>query len=444
MGGDFVHRLRLCELLDRDLDRPATLISAPAGFGKTTLLGDWLDHCGRPNTWLSLDERDGDATIFLSYVVAAVRKVFPVACTETLALLRSPVVPPPGTLAATAAADLDRLADDPSLPPGWRFILVLDDYHLVRGQAAEFLLNEIVRHRPRAMHLVVSTRHEPFFPLRVLLRPDELTVLGVDELRFTTGEAAAFVQQALSKPLTEQALAELVERSEGWGAGLRLAALSLSTGGDFEGQAFASDDRLALDYILKEVLDRVPHGARAFLIKTAILDRLCPLLCDAVTGSSERGSDGRRALDWLARENIFTFSLDGSGTWYRYHHLFKKLLTNRLEREATPQEIAELHRRASAWFDKHGLIEEALQHALAAGDESAAARIVEEHRQDMMNKGDWRRLEHWLNLMGPRLIATRPELLLAEAWTLVNQWRHESLPQYLERIDALMERRPFL
>jgi LuxR family transcriptional regulator, maltose regulon positive regulatory protein len=224
--GDLIPRARVRLMLDSQLDRTVTLVCAPAGFGKTTLLSDWLESSPNPNAWLSLDEHDSDLGRFLSYFIAAVRTSFPSACGETLALLHAPVLPPPGPLVTVLVNDLDALAEDPRLPAGQRFVLVLDDYQLVSEPGVHTLLSELLRHPPRALHLVLSARQDPPFPLHALRARGELGEIRTQDLRFTPEEIAAFMEQALGSPLDRDALAALVERTEGWATGLRLAALS--------------------------------------------------------------------------------------------------------------------------------------------------------------------------------------------------------------------------
>jgi LuxR family transcriptional regulator, maltose regulon positive regulatory protein len=449
-AGDLIHRPRVCEILNRHLDRAVTSVCAPAGFGKTTLLVDWLEGCPSPSAWLSLDEGDSDLCIFVTYFVAAIRTLFPSACAETLALLQAPAAPTLSPVLTALVNDLDRLADDAASPAeralatGERFILVLDDYHLVREPAIHALLSELLRHPPRSMHLVVSARQDPPFPLHTLRARRELGEIRMQELRFTPEETAAFMEQALGAPLDQGPLATLVERTEGWATGLRLAALSLSTGGNVAhpGSELMVDNRFVLDYLMKEVLTRVPLATQDFLLKTSILDRMCGPLCDTVVGSAGSTWDGRAYLEWLAAENLFTFSLDAQGTWYRYHHLFQALLRSHLERQHSAEEIAELRARAGAWFAQNGLIEEAIEHALAAGDEMAAVQLVEAYRHKAMNQERWRQLERLLNLMPRRLIDARPELLVLEAWTLHGRFCLSDLPACLDRATMAIEQTP--
>ncbi len=443
-SGDLVRRPRVCEILNRNLDRTVTLVCAPAGFGKTTLLSDWLADDPAPSAWLSLDQYDGDLDRFLTYFVVAVRSVFPSSCADTLALLRAPLAPPLLVLATTLVNDLDRLADDGKLAPGKRFVLVLDDYHLVRGKEVPNLIGALLQHPPRSLHLVISTRVDPPFSLHTLRARGELGEVRAQELRFTLEEIAAFMEQALGSRPDIATLSTLADRSEGWATGLRLAALTLTARGEVPDAApeAAADNRYVLEYLLNEVLAIIPIATQDFLLKTAILDRLSGPLCDAVADRPGPDWDGRGYLEWLAGKNLFTFVLDGQGNWYRYHHLFRTLLQRRLERQFTKEDIVELHRRASVWYAQNGFIEESLHHALLAADDLAVIRLVEGHRHAAMNQEEWRRLEHWLSLIPRALIDSRPELLLTEAWLLQKRWQYGDLPHCLARIAALLTEIP--
>ncbi len=437
--GELLHRSRLLDALDRYADRSVTLVCAPAGFGKTTILTDWLERCPGPSAWLSLDKTDGDPAVFLAYFIAAIRTLFPTACAETFSQIHAPVLPPVPSLAMTLTNDLDLLAEEPRLASGQRFVLVLDDYHLVHAQAVHTLLRELLRHPPRTMHLILSARQDPPFLEHSLRARGDFSEIRVAELRFTRDEAVSFMQHALDAPIEAGALAAVIEATEGWGTGLRLTALTLRAGGDVRTFEGASYNRYTSEYLLAEVLSRVPEATQEFLLKTSILDRLNGSLCDTVAPPADPAWDGRSYLDWLARENVFTFSLDPQGNWFRYHHLFQKLLYAQLERRCGKEEVAGLHARAAGWFARQGLVQEALEHALAAGDESLAVQLVEEHRHEAMNQEHWRQLEQWLAMVPRRLVDERPELLVLEAWVLQNHWRFGDLPGRLDRIEALLQ-----
>jgi ATP/maltotriose-dependent transcriptional regulator MalT len=439
-----VRRARVRERLNSGLDRPLTLVCAPAGYGKTTLLSDWLADTDHPYAWLSLDESDSDLAVFLGYLAAAIRTVYPGGCARTLDLLRAPEMPPPDLLVTALANDLDALSREPGPADGRCFILVLDDYHLMHSEAVHALLTNLLQHPPRSVHLILSARQEPPLPLNVLRARGELGEIRVQELRFTPGEVAAFMHQATEWPLDEQAIAILAERTEGWAAGLRLAALTLSTGTDVHGRLveLPADNRFVMDYLMGEVLSHIPAATQEFLLKTSILDRLSGPLCDAITGTVKAQWNGRAFLEWLAQENLFTWSVDPHQQWYRYHHLFQRLLRSRLEQQHSPEEIAELHARAGAWFASNGFIDEAIKHALAAGDLTKAARLVEAHRHEAMNREQWLDLQRWLERLPRQTVDERPELVLAEAWLFHHR---AALPDVLPRLDrasALLQQTP--
>jgi LuxR family maltose regulon positive regulatory protein len=444
IAGDVVRRARARERLERNLDRPLTLVCAPAGYGKTTLLSVWLADSGYPHAWLSLDEGDGDPAVFLSYFAAAIRTAYPKACARTLDLLREPELPPPGLLVTALANDLDALPCDPASAYGRRFILVLDDYHLVHNEAVHALLADLLRHPPRTLHLILSTRQDPPLPLNVLRARGGLGEIRAQELRFTPEEVAAFMHQAIESWLDEQDIAILAERTEGWPAGLRLVALTLITSDDIPLRLaeLPADNRYVMDYLMGEVLSHVPAATHDFLLKTSILDRLSGPLCDAVTGIVETQWDGRAFLEWLAQQNLFTWSVDPHQQWYRYHRLFRRLLQSRLEQQHSPEEIAELHTRASAWFAGNGFIAEAIEHALAAGDATEAVRLVEAHRHETMNQERWGDLRGWLSRLPRPVVDERPELVMAQAWLLHHRGSLADIAPRLARAGALLQQTP--
>lgn len=441
VGGPLIHRPRLLDLLERGCDRPVTLVSAAAGSGKTTLLSDWLTTSSCPHAWLSLDEGDSDLASFLSYFVAALRVVVPGACEATLALLQAAELPPMRVLASTLSNDLDSLRDHPALAGGKRVVLVLDDYHLISGQAVNGLLSDLLRHPPQTVHLILSTRSDPALPLTSLRARGQVVEIRRQDLRFTPEEARDYLQQATQQILSDDDLTALTEKTEGWITGLYLTVLSLRHVADTSEfvSSLRSSERLALDYLLDEVLSRQPQQIQEFLLKTSVLDHFCGPLCDAVTGEGDAGRDGQATLEWLEQANLFVVALDTQRQWYRYHHLFQQLLRNRLAQQAGPGAVTDLHRRASAWYSSHGFVKDALTHALAAGDEAAAVQIVDAHRHRAMNAEQWQRLEGWLRLLPRRLVDERPELLLLEAWILQKQWRFGDLPPYLARIESRMQ-----
>jgi LuxR family transcriptional regulator, maltose regulon positive regulatory protein len=335
-----VLRTRLTERLDEGLDRRLTLICVPAGFGKTTLLSEWLAAQPRPAAWLSLDEGDGDPTRFLAYLVAALRTVAADIGEGVLGVLQSPQPPP-------TEAILTALLNEIATVPG-DLVLIFDDYHVIDARPIDDALAFLLDHLPPRMHLVIATREDPQLPLPRLRARGRLTELRTAELRFTPSEAAEFLNQVMGFDLSAEEITALETRTEGWIAGLQLAALSMRGREDVAGfiRAFAGDNRYIVDYLIEEVLQRQPEHVRSFLLQTSILDRLGGPLCDAVTGRA----DGGVMLEALERSNLFVVPLDDKRRWYRYHHLFADVLKAR-SMEEQPDLVPTLHRRASEWYE---------------------------------------------------------------------------------------------
>jgi LuxR family transcriptional regulator, maltose regulon positive regulatory protein len=404
-----VPRSRLIARLNEGLHRKLTLISAPAGFGKTSLVSEWVAGCGRPSAWLSLDAGDSDPARFLAYLVTALRTVAPSIGEGLLEVLQSPQPPPPE---AILTALLNEAASIPD-----RFLLVLDDYHLLDARPIDEALAFLVEHLPPQLHLVIVTREDPPLPLARLRARGHLSELRAADLRFTPAEAAGFLQEVMGLPLSASDIATLQDRTEGWIAGLQLAALSMQGHQDISGfiRAFAGDHRYILDYLVEEVLQRQPDPVRSFLLQTSILDRLSSSLCDAVTGEER----GQAHLEALHRGNFFVVPLDDRRQWYRYHHLFADVLAAQLRAEQ-PDLVATLHRRASVWFEQHGLADDAIRHALAAEDFARAANLVElawtaarRSRQDAT-------LRVWLQALPDEVLDRRPVLGVAYAHVLLS------------------------
>lgn len=402
--GGLVRRARLAERLAGGALPAVVLVSAPAGFGKTTLLTEWLAGGGartRPTAWLSLDRRDGDPAVFWSYVVAAVRKVAADVGTDALSTLQST---PAGleSVVTSLLNDLDGLADD--------VVLVLDDYHLVESLEVQESMLFLVEHLPERLHLVVASRADPPWPLAGLRARGELLEVRAADLRFTSQETAAYLNGAMGLDLTAADVAALEARTEGWIAALQLAALSLRGRDDPAGfiAEFAGDDRFVVDYLVDEVLDRQTDDVRTFLLETSILNRLTAPLCAAVTGRS----DARAILEALERANLFLVALDDRRQWYRYHHLFGDVVRARLADEE-PERVAVLHRRASDWFDADGDRAEAVRHALAAEDFAKAAELIELGIPDLRQARQDATQQAWLAALPRRVFANRPVLSLA-------------------------------
>jgi len=434
---DFVPRPQLIQLLDRIHLRPLTVLSAPAGYGKTTLLSSWLEDCGCHNAWLSLDETDNDLAAFLTGFVAAIRTLFPQVGEKILALLDSAALSPFATIASYLFFELDQIEPD--------FIVVLDDYHAITDQNIHALLTGLLRHPHRTMHLVISSRHDPPLPLTTYRARNLLTEIRTQDLRFSTQEISAFAQRALGLPLDDRAITILEEKTEGWPAGLRLASLSLRHSQDLVNSLanLQGDNRYIMEYLVTEVLSRLEPATQEFLLKTSILDRLCGPLCEAVTGLDDLQHNGQATLEWMEDANLFTVPLDEHHWWYRYHNLFQDLLHNRLIRQYNPDQIAALHSRASRWFAENGLIREAIDHALASGDSKAAVQLVAQHRHELMNMEQWQRLARWLRMFPPPTIEEYPDLLLIEAWlSHVRRFDLHKASRILDQAENLLSRDP--
>jgi LuxR family maltose regulon positive regulatory protein len=444
VGGDVVRRARVQERLEQSLDGPLTLVCAPAGYGKTTLLSDWLASDGRTYAWLSLDESDSDLAVFLSYLLAAVRTPYPGACTRTLNLLEAPELPPAPSLVTALANDLEALPCEPRLAGGRCLILVLDDYHHIRNEAVHALLADLLHHPPRTVHLILSTRQDPPLPLHLLRARAEVGEIRIQDLRFTPEETAAFMRHAVETPLDEQAIAVLTKRTEGWATGLRLAALALVTSDDIPRHVaeLPADNRYVMDYLVDEVFSHIPASTQEFLLKTSILDRLCGPLCDEVAERAGTSWNGQAYLEWLAERNLFTWSVDPRRRWYRYHHLLQRLLQSRLARQYSPEAIAALHARASAWYADNHFVDEAIEHALAAGDFDAAAEVVQAHRHEAMDQERWLDLHRWLGLLPHEVVDERPELVIAQAWLLHHRASLDEIVLRLARAELLMQQVP--
>ena len=397
-----VSRARLVERLDRGTASRLTLVSAPAGFGKTTLLAEWLASAAagdRAVAWLSLGEADNQPGIFWTYVIAALQTVQPGLGAGAMALLQSPRPPPAETLLTALLNEAGSMPDD--------LVLVLDDYHVIEAPAIHEGIAFFIEHLPRQLHLVLASRADPPLPLARLRARGELTEVRAADLRFTPDEAAAFLNEAMGLALSSQDVMALDARTEGWIAALQLAALSMQGRDDVAAfiASFSGDDRYVVDYLVEEVLERQPDDVRGFLLQTSILERLSGPLCDVVTG----GQRGNATLERLERGNLFVVPLDDRRQWYRYHHLFADVLQAHL-REEQHDELPALHGRASAWFEHHALPSDAIRHALAADDPVRAVGLVELEAQQIVRAHQPDRLIEWLNPIPDNLIRSMPVL----------------------------------
>lgn len=421
---EIVLRPRLTEQLNAGAHHKLTLISAPAGFGKTTLASEWVARQGRPVAWLSLAEEESDLVRFLTYLIAALQTI-----TGEIGATVMPVLQPSQPLPTEAI--LTALVNDISAIPD-DFVLVLDDYHLVENPQVDKALAFLLEHSPPQMHLLITTREDPNLPLARLRVRAQLSELRVAELRFTPSEAAEFLNQVMGLTLSAGEVAALDSRTEGWIAGLQLAALSMKGNRDVTGfiQAFTGDHRYIVDYLVEEVLKRVPDAIRTFLLQTSILDRLNGPLCDAITGQP----DSKAQLAALQRGNFFLISLDDRRYWYRYHPLFADVLRAHLMSEQ-PDQLPVLHRRASEWYEQEDSAPEAIRHALAAPDFERAAVLIEkalpatrQTRQEAMMLG-------WFQALPAELFRQRPVLTIHYVGTLLQNGQMEGVEARLWDVE---------
>jgi LuxR family maltose regulon positive regulatory protein len=431
---EWVSRPRLLGRLDAGLSRKLTLVSAPAGFGKTTLLSEWVYCRGGAippsqkseiiSAWLSLDEEDNDPTRFLAYLIAALQTIPSLNATEcgadALAMLQSPQPPPTVAVLTSLLNDIAALSSNDRALKGRSFALVLDDYHLVKSRQIHDTLAYMLDHLPPQMHLVIATREDPLLPLARLRVGGEMTEIRASDLRFTPDETTVFLNQAMQLGLPPDEVNALETRTEGWIAGLHLAALSLQGRSDRAAfiRAFAGDDRHVMDYLVNEVLARQSEAVQRFLLHTAILERLSGPLCDAVAGSEDVPGTSQAILEYLEQANLFVVPLDNRREWYRYHHMFADLLRSRLHRAVGSHGLAALHVQASMWYERSGLVAEAIHHALAARDYERAVRLVEGCAMQMFMRSELATILRWVEALPAGLVRTRPWLCICAAWSL--------------------------
>jgi LuxR family transcriptional regulator, maltose regulon positive regulatory protein len=419
----FVPRPRLAQALSDGLARGRMLVCAPAGSGKTALLADWARGGGWPVAWLGLDGGDSDPARFWRYAVAALDRARPG--------LAGRVGPPPsGSVEGLVTALVNELAADPGPD---EVLLILDDYHLIDSGPVHESVAFVLENLPPGLAVVMSGRADPPLPLARLRARGQLAELRAADLRFTDQEAAALLGEAAGPGLPGAAVAALVARTEGWAAGLQLAGLSLRGQANPAGfvAAFSGSHRFVLDYLADEVLDSQPGPVRTFLLETSVLERLTGELCDAVTG---RAGSQAMLID-IERAGLFLVPLDEVRGWWRYHHLFADLLRARLQAEQPGRAMA-LHRAAAAWSEEHDLADDAVRHALGAGDTEWAARLVERHVETLLGRSEGVTLRRWLSALPAQAVRDRPRLRLAQAYSAAQGFQLEALEALLDDAEC--------
>ena len=446
-----VPRVRLIERLNEGVRRKLTLISAPAGFGKTTLVSEWIADCRLLNAdwkrdqtaslphskisnlkfaWQSLDAGDNDPARFLTYLVAALQTVVSNAGAGVMAALQSPQPPPVEALLTVLLNEIAAISE--------HVVLVLYDYHALDSQPIDQALTFLLDHLPAQMQLVITTREDPSLPLARLRARGQLTELRAADLRFTPDEVAEFLNHTMSLGLSAADVAALEARTEGWIAGLQLAALSLQGRSDtasFIG-SFTGSHRFVLDYLVEEVWRRQTVEVQAFLLRTSILNRLCGPLCEAVLLTAS--GSGQDTLEYLERANLFIVPLDNDRQWYRYHHLFSELLRQRLAHNLTPEEVAALHIRASQWLEEHGLLLEAFQHAAAANDLDRAVRLIEHKAMPTHSRSTMNVILEWLASQPKAVLDSRPALWVKRATLTLVTGQTTGVEENLQAAEAAL------
>lgn len=438
VSGDHVHRQRLTQLLEKSRQLPLQTVIAPAGYGKSELVCYWLKDHPWPNAWISLDADDNDLHRFLTYIIYAVRMLFPQAMSEFFKFLNTTTLPPLQVLAGRLINELNLIDQD--------FILVLDNFHLIRGKKIHDLMVEVLRHPPKPLHLILISRSDPFLPLAKFRAQGQLEELRLQDLRFTETETQRFLEKNTELPLEKEMIAQLTLRTEGWITALRLANLSIRHRHDFNTilSELNGSPEYVMEYLFHEVFSSQPKQIQDCLLKTAILDRFCAPLCDALLGmgavETRRDElDSQTFIQRLKQDNMFIFNLDTQNHWFRYHQLFQQLLQHHLRQRKTPAQIAALHAQAADWFAHEGLPDEAITHALAAGDAAAAAGIIEQNRHAVLDKDQWHTLEKWLDRLPHDMLQERPGLLLGQAWIWLTRAQVGELPPILQRVKSLVD-----
>jgi len=433
LRSDLVPRKRLVERLNEGLlgeegfARKLTLISAPAGFGKTTLVSEWLRGSGHPTAWLSLDESDNDPARFLAYLIAAIRQIQADFGSVTWTILQLPQPPPQNVILTSLINELSALPNP--------FILALDDYHAIHTLPIHQQLTFILDNQPANLHLVMLSREDPLLPIPRLRARGQLLEIRQDDLRFTHNETAELLQRGSGLSLESEDVTALEHRAEGWAAGLQLMALSLRGCDDLQAfiRTFTGSHRYILDYLTEEVFVRQPLQIQEFLLQTSILKQLYGPLCDAVTGSTGSAS----VLANLEVANLFIIPLDDHRDWYRFHHLFAELLRHRLRQSDFPE--ADLHRRASQWYEAQGYLQYAIEHSLAAQDWEDAARLIGALNEDLLKSGEVVTLLNWFEKIPLEITCSNPDLCMAYAWAALLASQFDIAESLLEYAEGLAE-----
>jgi LuxR family maltose regulon positive regulatory protein len=429
LSRELVNRPRLLDKLQ--LPSSLTLVVAPAGYGKTTLVNSWLETSPMPSTWLSIDEADNDFSTFVRYLIAAIQSRFPMVGAGTLRLLSIAASPSVMAVSHSLINDLSSIDQD--------FVLVLDDYHFIRTRAIHQLLTDLVRRPPPPLHLVLTARNDPALPLPGLRARGLVTELRASDLRFSQEEVKIFFRDVLHIDITDQDISILADKTEGWPASLKLAAIYFQHTGSSSliGANRGGSNRYLVDYLINEVTAQLPADTVEFLKKTSFLDHLIGPLCDVIMGFEGSGKS-QKQLEWLHRSDLFITQIENVPGWYRYHHLFRQFLFSELKLDLTSDELASLYLRAREWFESQGFLKEAISQAFASGDVKTAVGIFLRHRRDITNLDDWQILQQYLRMYPREIINSQPELKMTEALLFQVRNQYADMAAALTEVDSLL------
>jgi len=428
--GDVIMRHRITDALDKNVGKPFSLVSAGAGYGKSVAVSQWLEQTKNQHTWISLDEEHNNLRIFLAYLVEAVEKVMPGALLETGKAIGGTELPPFKDLLYILFNELCDIEDE--------LILVLDDYHKIKVESIHKLLEEWLKFPPPKVHLCMITRVDPpIEKIDAMRTTGRMTEIRMDKLSFTKDETVQLIKQLVSIDLSDSAIHMLHDKTEGWIIVLRLVSLILKRGENLDQVLKAVEGGLSTisDFFVSEVLSKQPEHIKYQLLFSSILNRICPELLDEIWLKEEGRYSGDEFIRWLHNANMFVIDLDIEGKWYRYHHLFQNLLQAELNNTLTADQIGDIHNKASIWFEKNELIEEAIEHSIRAGDPDRAVRIISENWENIFEKDLWNPVERWLSFLPEEIIVKSANLLLARMWIAMRRHKVEIVPQIIQMIE---------
>lgn len=432
-------RSPLIERLNNGRYRKLTLISAPAGYGKTVLASLWQAACDCPVAWFSLDKNDNETGVFLRYFVSAIQSVFPDACEEMATWITGLQQPPIDILLTTVASEIAQFNQP--------FLLVLDDYHWITNPDIHQIVNAIIQYQSQQMHLVLATRQDPPINIVNLRAKDQITEIRLADLQFNGTEAEQYLRSNLDADISREFIQKLFKQTKGWAVGLRLSTLALRNQIDREQflERSQTPNTYLMSYFLNEVLAQLPKPVQTFLLYTSILDRFCAPLCGAILPimPDDEHISHSALLAQLQQDNMFTISLDSAGEWFRYHHLFQDLLHHQLQLVCSAIEIEQLHKKACHWLLEQNFIEEALDHAFQSGDMQLAVHVLAQAKTNLLNNTQWQRLAQFLNRFPQDIIDQSPPLLMMKAWLIYHHGQYTKLPLILAHLQAVIDRTPF-